>query len=76
MKFYKDFGKDPLEKKDMFDVFGVEESGEEIPMASEKDAAINRAVMKAFLMAEEIKGAISVERDEKGLKITVCKDFE
>ena len=76
MNFYKDFGKDPLEKKDMFDVFGIKEGEEEIPMASEKDAAINRAVMKAFLMAEEIKGAISVERDEKGLKITVCKDFE
>ena len=76
MKFYKDFGKDPLEKKDMFDVFGIEENGEEIPMPPEQEVAINRAVMKAFLMAEEIKGAISVERDEKGIKITVCKDFE
>ena len=76
MNFYKDFGKDPLEKKDMFDVFGIEESEKEIPMPPEKEVIINRAVMKAFLMAEEIKGAISIERDEKEIKITVCKDFE
>ena len=76
MNFYKDFGKDPLEKKDMFDVFGIKEGEEEIPMASEKDAAINRAVMKAFLMAEEIKGVLSVEKDEKGIKITVYKELE
>ena len=72
MKFYKSYKNELISNEDIFTALGVKAENSDL---TQEQIATNRAIMKALLLAEEMKGDITVEKSEKSLQITICKDI-
>jgi len=71
MKFHKSYKNELVSDDDIFTVF---EMRGEISDLTQEEIANNRAIMKALLLAEEMKGSITIDKNESSVQITIFKE--
>ena len=68
--FFKDYSDYKVEKEDIFNVLALTDGFDKNKMIE-----MNRALVKAMLLAEECKGMFSAEKTSTGIKFFVEVDF-